>query len=922
MRTVFCALALSVVAVGLVHAQGGVNGSIEGSVFDQTGAPIKGVKITVTSPTQIGGAKSTYTNDEGYFRLIGLLPGTFDVIAMAPKLRTVNQKNVKVGVDAPASVDVVMEVETQVEEVKIIEKAPVVSTTSPTVKEVYDEEFVDNLPLENRFAVESFIGLNTPGAYSTDGNRGLRLRGGSTTQNSMNVEGFRVNGMKVTVKSLAALEVLTAGYGAENSATPGGVVNMVSKSGSNKYELDVSGQVQDSNLAFFKDASDAENHSWNYMINPAFSGPLVKDRVWFYLNSEFRTEASAREKDLSGLNVLPTPPGHWFLSSRGSLKLTWQISARHKLSSFSSWNRDESRWNGSATRDEADAFSRKDEQDMFHGFIWEALLTDSLFLRSQVGYGQTWDETKPERCTDDPIDCDNIPQIRNTFPKTIYLQNFDSHTQVIDRTIEVVNQLEYFAHTKIYGEHHLKAKSRFYNQLWESAESTPGDSYIQFRGTDPELRREYFSNDPRLEPARYGWRIRSTSGLTTQHSLSDSIRMTRYLTVSPGMAYTYSFAANEGRATNLSSGGVTPHLSVAWDATHDGRTVVRGSFNQYLDTDAMRLARFELGDRVYRQCRWVESNNTGPYDPKGYTSGCTYGGGASTRTFGLPCGPNGVNLDGTSCRNKLKIPRTWEYTAGLEREIVQGVAFGSDLIYRLYTFPYETYETNRIWDESGYTLERLGGYRNGRSETVNDLETPSSGRKRYLAVTTSLRKREGAFKANVAYTWAAMEGNFSNNEGDFGTNPARDRYYIYGYLPEDSRHQVRAQMTYQLRRWVSFGWTYRYTSGRPFQRKFRNDVESGFVDYRAQVGINPGGNINDPDDDRPLRLPDLMEMNLQARFNLKPVTGINLDAFVDVLNMLALRTTTSVTTDNGPTWSRPGSRMGPMRMRIGFRYRY
>src|SRR5262245_39244123 len=193
--------------------QGGVNGSIVGYVFDQTGLPIKGVKITVKSPTQIGGSKVAYSNDEGYFRIPQLLPGVFEVSATAPKLKTVVQKGVNVNVSAPAEVNVIMEVEVaEVEEVKVVEKAPTVSTTSAVVKEVYDAEFIDNLPLDDRLSITSLVSLNTPGAVNSDG--GLRVRGGSTSHNKFNVEGFEMNGQPVTIKGLAALEVQTAGMGA------------------------------------------------------------------------------------------------------------------------------------------------------------------------------------------------------------------------------------------------------------------------------------------------------------------------------------------------------------------------------------------------------------------------------------------------------------------------------------------------------------------------------------------------------------------------------------------------------------------------------------------------------------------------------------------------------------------------------------
>jgi hypothetical protein len=191
-------------------------------------------------------------------------------------------------------------------------------------------------------------------------------------------------------------------------------------------------------------------------------------------------------------------------------------------------------------------------------------------------------------------------------------------------------------------------------------------------------------------------------------------------------------------------------------------------------------------------------------------------------------------------------------------------------------------------------------------------------------VSTTLRKREGAVKVVASYTWSKLTGNVNNTESnDLGSNPARDLYYQYGYLPADYRHDVRGTFTWQLNKIVSLGYTGGYRSGYPYQRLFRNEVEGGAVDRRSPIGTNPGGNINDPGDDRPLRLPDILDMSAQVRVNLKPLVGINLDGFVDVLNLLALRTTTSLVQEDGPAWGQPaGGRLGPMRLRLGFRARF
>ena len=92
----------------LALAQSGQDGTIVGNVLDQTGLPLKGVKLTVRSDTQIGGARTSYSRDEGSFRFPGLQPGIFELRAEAPRLKPVIVKQVQVGVSTPAEVTVVM----------------------------------------------------------------------------------------------------------------------------------------------------------------------------------------------------------------------------------------------------------------------------------------------------------------------------------------------------------------------------------------------------------------------------------------------------------------------------------------------------------------------------------------------------------------------------------------------------------------------------------------------------------------------------------------------------------------------------------------------------------------------------------------------------------------------------------------------
>ena len=98
---------LLVVAPAGVRAQDGASGTLVGTVTDQAGNPLAGVRIGAASETQIGGPRVAYSAPGGSFRIVGLTPGLFELTATAPRLKTVVQKGLRVGVDAATDVALV-----------------------------------------------------------------------------------------------------------------------------------------------------------------------------------------------------------------------------------------------------------------------------------------------------------------------------------------------------------------------------------------------------------------------------------------------------------------------------------------------------------------------------------------------------------------------------------------------------------------------------------------------------------------------------------------------------------------------------------------------------------------------------------------------------------------------------------------------
>src|SRR5215471_1993113 len=109
MRTVLRLAALLTLVVPLAARAQNAVGRIDGSVFDENGFPLARVTVSARSPTQIGGARVTQTNESGEFHLLGLIPGDFAIRFEAQGLRPVSRDQIKVHVNVPVNLDVLME---------------------------------------------------------------------------------------------------------------------------------------------------------------------------------------------------------------------------------------------------------------------------------------------------------------------------------------------------------------------------------------------------------------------------------------------------------------------------------------------------------------------------------------------------------------------------------------------------------------------------------------------------------------------------------------------------------------------------------------------------------------------------------------------------------------------------------------------
>ena len=213
-------------------------GKIAGKVVDVVnGDPLPGVNV-ILAGTQIG----TVTGIDGSFSIINIPPGTYSVQFSFLGFSRLTVENVRVTVDRTTTVDAEMKEEViQGEEVLIVAERPLVIKDQTSSAAVVTSEELEALPLEN---FEEAVTLQTGVVQDAEG--GIHIRGGRANEIQYIVDGIAVTdpysgsiGVQVENNTIEELTVISGTFNAEFGQAQSGIINITTKSGSEKYEGNV-----------------------------------------------------------------------------------------------------------------------------------------------------------------------------------------------------------------------------------------------------------------------------------------------------------------------------------------------------------------------------------------------------------------------------------------------------------------------------------------------------------------------------------------------------------------------------------------------------------------------------------------------------------------------------------------------------------
>jgi len=309
-------------ANALLAQVSGSGAQLSGTVRDATGGAVAKTAITLRN-TDTNRTYSATTSETGSYDLPSVVPGNYELVATATGFGKITRTGVVLTVGQVATIDVELKVAEVGANVEVTTEAPVIETTKTEISQVIEAQQITSLPISGRLFTD--FALLTPGVATSRTSLGTTFTDFETTQisfggmrsfsNTITVDGADFVAMVTGVQrstppqeSAQEFRVVNNSFGVEYGRAAGGIVNIVTKSGTNNLHGSVYGYLQNS-------ATDARS-----LLQPAplphelrqgqyggtLGGPIQKDKTFFFVNYEGKRRAESPVYPPDAIADLPT----------------------------------------------------------------------------------------------------------------------------------------------------------------------------------------------------------------------------------------------------------------------------------------------------------------------------------------------------------------------------------------------------------------------------------------------------------------------------------------------------------------------------------------------------------------------------------------------------------------------------------------
>ena len=305
-RLSFCRFAclLALLSFALLSRQSiaqSTGGRVTGRVLDPSGAVVPGAKLVLTNDASgvVLNAESTKVGDYNFPQVA---VGTYKLQTLAPGFKDSIATGIQVNLNATVAYDVQLEVGSNTQAVEVTAEPPAIDTTTTQLGAVINQRAVENLPLNSRDTYQLlqlqpgvqgvggsdlFYGSDKAGAVSVNGGRG---RSNNFSVNGGDGNDLFVNspGIEPSPDAVQEFRVITNTFDAEYGRNSGAVINVVTKSGTNKLHGSIYDYIRNKAFDSKKYFDLATPDDTQQQFGATVGGPIKRDKSFFFLSYEGR----------------------------------------------------------------------------------------------------------------------------------------------------------------------------------------------------------------------------------------------------------------------------------------------------------------------------------------------------------------------------------------------------------------------------------------------------------------------------------------------------------------------------------------------------------------------------------------------------------------------------------------------------------
>ncbi|HYL04431.1 MAG TPA: TonB-dependent receptor [Thermoanaerobaculia bacterium] len=607
---VAAALLLAVLAGAPRAAAQSAGGTVGGKVVDKSGAGLPGVTVTA-SQKGTGYERTTVTAGDGSFTLPSLPVGIYAVKADLSGFGSVNVDDVHVDVASSRKLEITLTQSAVQESITVVDEAPLIQNT-PSIGTVVSQQELDTLPLNGRqFANLAVLAPGTTLGYNSDptkpGQLVVELNGGIGRNVNFTVDGGdntddTIGGalQNYSVEDVQEFKIQTMQYKAEFGRSTGGVLSVVTKSGTNQFTGSGFGYFRRTSLDSKTETeilSDSPKQKLSRdQYGGSLGGPIVPDKLHFFGTYEKTTRDTFYTVNSGG--SLPAFDGKSFATpfsdQLASGKLTWDATPKNYLQVRFGYQKNTDKYGAGplAAPDSLGTITNEYKSFLF-GYsaqIGADMLNELLFQYSKFANAITADSNAP----------------------AIYFPNGATLGQNIN-TPQTTNQIKYqykddFSFSQNLGgqRHDFKTGAAFINEPTLGGSFTTGTSGQYTHATnDP--------NSPITDITIFGgFAGQSTPMKEYSVYAQDDWAAASRLTLNIGLRYDYWSGFNLNQRSNpiwqelstqtkyqwgyldpFRNGGggqlsndskdIAPRLGLTWDVAGDGKQLLRAGYGIYYD---------------------------------------------------------------------------------------------------------------------------------------------------------------------------------------------------------------------------------------------------------------------------------------------------------------------------------------------------